>query len=228
MNASAMKQGAVAAQVAKKRGWNANELTVALISISAGGADGHSAMSHFYSSFSSQFPEMKQAKPSDITLSTTTIGDLNGVQVDSAGSLDSAYEAMKRALQIVPKERKLVVQTQNDDSARGALRALEQSGRLDTAIVASAGADKNAIQALRTNPAWIAESDPSVGEWPRYLVAMSKAVLDGVQPPALTGVPQVILAKETIDQYYNNTEAKLNAPLPSEDAYLEKYLGKTK
>lgn len=216
--------GAVAADVAKKNGWTADDITVTLISISAGGADGHSAVSHFYSSFSSQFPAMKQAAPADITLSTTTIGDLDGVQVDSAGSLDSAYEAMKQALQVIPKERKIVVQTQNDDSARGALRALEQAKRLDSAIIASAGADNAAIEALRSNASWVAESDPSVREWPRYLVAMAKAVLDGVQPPTLTAVPQVTLHKENIDEYYNNTEPKLNAPLPAVDAYLEKYL----
>lgn len=109
---------------------------------------------------------MEQVGPEDITLSTTEIGDLNAVHVDSGATVDTAYAAMQRLLQIVPEERHLVVQTQNDDIARGALRAIEQAGRKDSAIIASIGADESAVQALRSDPAWVAEGDPRSASGP--------------------------------------------------------------
>jgi ribose transport system substrate-binding protein len=83
-----------------------------------------------------------------------------------------------------------VVQTQNDDSARGALLAAHQAGRASDTLGASAGADTAAIEQLRTNPAWVAEGDPSVALWGKYLFAMAQAVADGVTPPALTVAPR--------------------------------------
>jgi len=188
--------GTVAAETAAAKGWTADDTTVALLFVAIAGEQLHGAVTHFYASYAKAFPDMKQVEPDDITLSTTEIGELNAVHVDSGATVDTAYAAMQRVLQIVPDGRHLVAQTQNDDIARGALRAIEQAGRKDDAIIASIGADAAAVSALRGDPAWVAEGDPSVGQWGSYLLAMSKALMDGATLPALTLVPQVTLSKD--------------------------------
>src|SRR5690606_31395193 len=57
--------GAVAAAEALNRGWTADDTTVALISVSAGGEEGHQGITHFYSSFADNFPGMTPAAPEE-------------------------------------------------------------------------------------------------------------------------------------------------------------------
>lgn len=223
-NAQAGKDlGAVAAEEATSRGWGAGNLTVVTIAISVAGPDIHKANTEFYSTFASSFPEMEQVKAEDISFTTTKIGDFDGYQVDSQGTLDSAYKSMQQVLQIVPKGRHLVVQAQNDDSARGALRAIEQAGRADDVIIAGGGADAGALDALRNTEAWFAEGDPSVPRWPGFILAMSQALVAGDQLPDLTPAPQVVLTKKNIDEYYDGSTPKANLPIPDGAKYLTKY-----
>jgi ribose transport system substrate-binding protein len=130
---------------------------------------------------------------------------------------------MQHVLQIVPSSRHLVVQTQNDDSARGALRAVQQAGRSDV-LICSDGADTDAVQQLRTNPAWVAEGDPAVGLWGRYIFAMARAISAGAAPPSLTVAPQAVLTKSNIDTYYNGAARRNTVPVPAQDSYLTKYM----
>ena len=57
--------------------------------------------------------------------------------------------------------------------------------------------------------------------WGQYLIAMAKSILNGVEPPALTKCPQIVLTAETVDKYYHaEGKVQLLPPLDETNTYL--------
>ena len=71
------------------------------------------------------------------------------MQVD-ATDLQSAYTAVKNVLPSIPGDRRLIVMVFSDPLAEGALRAITEAGRIDTALISGQGGGADGIHFLRT------------------------------------------------------------------------------
>jgi ribose transport system substrate-binding protein len=60
-----------------------------------------------------------------------------------------------------------------------------------------------------------------IEHWPKYVLAMAVAVNSGITAPPLTIAPQVMVTKDTVDQYFSGTTAKTLPPLAAENTYLK-------
>jgi len=209
--------------ILKKKGWTAKDTTLLLVAFPGAGAEVNSNSRYFYARVSQAIPGMAKATPTSITDKTTNIGSLpNGIQIDGKGSLEPTYTATKSTLQILPKDRHIVIFTINDDSALGAWRAVTQAGRQKNTLIIGQGADADGLKNLRTNPSWVAEGSVFFEFWHEYLLAMGVAVLNGAKPPPLTLAPQTVLSKQTVDKYYKGNKPRVAPPLPAQDRYLIK------
>jgi ribose transport system substrate-binding protein len=217
--------GEYAAEQAKQRGWEPEETTLVIVNAPFIGPELNKLPQNFYSGYAKQFPEMPQMTPDEITSTTTSIGEDNAVIVDGKGELQPTNEVVRTALTTIPSDRHLVVAALiNDDSALGALRALEQANRDGDAMVVAAGADQNGLENLRKNPDWIAEGSTFFELWPEYVMAMAKAQVAGTEMPELTPAPQAVLTKQNVDKYYDaNGGVKAGPPIPSGASYLKEY-----
>jgi ribose transport system substrate-binding protein len=208
----------------KKKGWTAADTTIVMLFNPGAGAEVNSNGRYFYSDVAKAFPDMKQMAPDAITDKTTTIGDgPNGVQINGKDALEPSYQAMKQELTVLPKDRHLIVFTQNDDSALGAWRAITQASRQKDTMIIGQGANADGLKNLRTNPSWVAEGSVFFELWSQYLLAMGVSVLNGEKPPALTLAPQTVLSKANVSKYYGDgTTAIVSPPLAPVDRYLLK------
>jgi ribose transport system substrate-binding protein len=214
----------IVAPAMQKKNWTAADTTVVFLFNPGAGAEVNSNGRYFYSDLAKSFPEMKQAGPDDITDKTTTLGDgPNLVQINGKDALEPSYAAMKQELTVLPKDRHLVVFTQNDDSALGAWRAITQAKREDDTMIIGQGANADGLKNLRTNPSWVAEGSVFFELWPQYLLAMAVSVLNGEKTPPLTLAPQTVLSKENVAKYYGDGDtAIVSPPLADVDRYLLK------
>jgi ribose transport system substrate-binding protein len=195
----------VVGEIANSRGWDGTNTTVILVQASEAGLEVNDCIRYFYVTLQEMLPNMDKTTPEDIVPTTTTIGE-TGVQVEGEATLEGSFEAVKNILQAIPEDRNLIVYTINDDSALGALRAVEEAGRDDKTLIAGLGGSKQGLQQLRENPIWVAEGDLFFQFWGQYIMAMGVAILDGVEPPDVTSVPQIVLTEDTISEFYNEGE----------------------
>lgn len=216
---------AIVGKVAKERGWNASNTTVLLGQNAAAGEQVNDCVRYFYSTIA-PILGMEEVDAKSITAKTTKIGD-NAIQFDGASLLQQSFEGVKNLLPSVPKDHNIILYTVNNDSTKGALRALEDAGRGDDGklLIAGLGGDKNAIKSLREDPRWVAEGDIFLPWWGEYAVAMAQALAKGEKPPTdVTALPQIVLDKQTVDQYYkagSDTAEQLPA-LDDTNKYLSK------
>jgi ribose transport system substrate-binding protein len=212
----------IVAPAMQKKNWTAADTTVVFLFNPGAGAEVNSNGRYFYSDLAKSFPEMKQTGPDEITDKTTTLGDgPNFVQINGKDALEPSYQAMKQELTVLPKDRHLVVFTQNDDSALGAWRAITQAKREDDTMIIGQGANADGLKNLRTNPSWVAEGSVFFELWPQYLLAMAVSVLNGAKTPPLTLAPQTVLSKENVAKYYGDGDtAIVSPPLAEVNRYL--------
>ncbi len=214
---------------ATKRGWDPAKTTLLLVSCLGCGGPDHQTLEYFYSTYAAAFPQaFEQRTPSQVTIQTTTIGNLNAIQVDGTGTLEGANSAVTKVVQSIPAERKIVVYANNDDMATGALRALDQAGRTKNTILGAQGSTPAALDAVRTGTGpWVAESSLFLSAWPRYLVALGMAVKDGASTPDVTKAPGVIVTAANMNEWFNADGSPKKEPaLPSGDEFLKPYFAK--
>jgi ribose transport system substrate-binding protein len=192
--------GMTVAKAAKEKGWNAENTTVIIAQAATAGYEVNDSVRHFYVTVAKQLG-LTKVKPEKIVPTTTTVDD-HLIQVDGKAGLEETYTVVKNTLQNLPKSRNILLYTINDDSTLGAWRAIQEAGREESTIVAGLGGSKEALKQLRENPQWVAEGSIFMSDWGQYLIAMSKAIVDGVKPPELTPAPQVVLTKDNVDKYY--------------------------
>ena len=214
--------GRVVAEAAKGKGWTGEDTTVILVQNATAGEEVNHSVMYFYEAVAQNMPGMDQIAATDITRQTTTMGK-NLVQVNGESALEPSYLAVKNVLPTIPEDRHILIQTPNDDSAMGAWRAIVEANRVDNALIAGLGGGAEGLNQLRTNPNWVAEGDIFFPFWGQYLVAMALDMLKGDTPPDRTAAPQVVLTKESVDQYYPNgaTTPAVLPPLPPDNDYLK-------
>lgn len=212
----------VVAPLMKERNWASADTTVIFLFAAGAGSEINSNGRYFYSLLADQLPGFTKIAADAITDETTSVGDLpNFVQLDGKAQLEESFNVMRDHLQVLPADRHLVVFTMNDDSALGALRAIEQDGRNDDTMIVSQGANAEGLKQLRTNPVWVAEGSVFFELWSDYLLAMGVSMMNGVTPPELTTPPQMVMSKTDVDKYYDADNNLIAKPLiPEGDQYL--------
>jgi ribose transport system substrate-binding protein len=207
--------------MAEEKGWRGENTTAILIQAPLLGRTVNNCVGYFYAALSKAVPGFEKAGMEDITASTTTIGK-TGIQVDGKATLEGSYEAVKNVLQTIPPDRHIIVYSINDDSTLGGWRAVSEAGRAQNSVAVGLGGSEASIKQLRTVPQWIGEGSIFFPNWGQYAVAMGVAIANGVQPPALTHAPQLVLTKQTVDKYYDASgHAILLPPLDPENMYLK-------
>ena len=218
--------GSQAAQVigaeAKKRGWNSSNTTVLVGDYAAAGESVNSAVWSFYKTLA---PILGYPRIS-LTVKTAEIAH-NAIQFDSAATTDGAFSAVENVLPNIPKSNHVIVYTINDDATVGALHALENGGRASqgNALLAGEGGSTEGLTELRTDPRWIAEGVVFINFWGAYAVAAAQAILNGAKPTLdETALPQAVLTKEQVGQYFPNGSATptLLPPLVASNQWLAK------
>ncbi len=213
-----MDAGANLAKSAEAKGWTAQNTTFVAINAPAAGSNPQELVANAYATFTKDFKGIPAAKPSDVGFTTTTIGS-NFVQINGAATLIDSTNAMKSELQNIPAGRNLVVVTVNDDSALGALAALQSAGKKN-ALIAGAGSSSSGLEKLRTEPSWVSEGAVYLNEWAGYTLAMASAMKSGVKPPSLTVAPQNSLTKDTVDKYFKGDTPIAIPAISSSATYL--------
>ncbi|WP_448626392.1 sugar ABC transporter substrate-binding protein [Geodermatophilus sp. URMC 64] len=211
-------------KIAADRGWNASNTTVLIGQNAASGEQVNDCVRYFASTIAPLLG-FESIDPTTITPTTTAIG-ANTIQFDGASTLQPSFEAVSNLLPSIPAGNNIILYTVNNDSTSGALRALEEAGRGgdDTLLIGGLAGDETGINALRDDPRWVAEGDIFVSWWGAYAAAMAKAVAEGAEPPAdVTPLPQIVLDKETVDEYHapDSVEVSKLPPLVPDNEYLE-------
>ncbi|MFI5428866.1 hypothetical protein [Aeromicrobium sp. UC242_57] len=179
---------------------------------------------YFYQEITNWVPGLETIENvGDLKTTTASIGS-SMVQVDGQAQRAPSYDAVRRALSGIPKERNLILYSVADDSTLGAWQAVEQAGRADRTYTAGLGGSEEALKQLRDNPRWVAQGDMFVSHWGQYLMAMAAAIKDGVDVPFQTLIPEAVLTKDfavpdsivaPVTDYYRNgqTDAYQLPPL---------------
>lgn len=182
--------------VAKEEGWTGDNTTVLLLNAPSFGEQINNCNAYFYKEIGNWIPGLETIEQvGDLTTTTSRLGD-SMVQVDGQAQRAPSYDATRRALSGIPKNRNLIVYTVADDSTLGAWQAIEQTGRANTTYAAGLGGSAEALKQLRTNPRWVAQGDMFVAHWGQYLMAMAAAIKDGVKVPFQTLIPEAVLTKD--------------------------------
>jgi ribose transport system substrate-binding protein len=212
-------------KIAVARGWNASNTTVLIGQNAAAGEQVNDCVRYFYTTIAPMLG-LSSVDPKTITPTTTKIG-ANGIQFDGVSQLQPSFQAVKNLLPSVPAGHHVILYTVNNDSTKGALRALEDAGRggNDNLLIGGLGGDETGINSLRNDPRWVAEGDIFVSWWGAYAAAMAKAVAEGQKPPAhVTPLPQIVLDKKTVDQYHKpgSVDVSKLPPLVPDNQFLDK------
>jgi ribose transport system substrate-binding protein len=215
----------IVGKIAKERGWNASNTTVLIGQNAAAGEQVNDCVRYFYSTIA-PILGMQEVDATTITPKTTKIG-ANAIQFDGGSQLQPSFEAVKNLLPSVPRDHHIILYTVNNDSTKGALRAIEDADRggNDDLLIGGLGGDETGITALRDDPRWVAEGDIFVSWWGEYAVAMAQALAKGETPPDdVTPLPQVVLDKQTVDEYHEpgSVDVKQLPPLVPGNDYLRK------
>jgi ribose transport system substrate-binding protein len=182
------ESAAIVGAIAKERGWDASNTTILLGQNAAAGEQVNDCVRYFYSTIA-PILGMEEVDPTTITAETTRIGD-NAIQFDGQSTLQPSFDAVKNILPSIPADHNIILYTVNNDSTNGALRALEDAGRgsEETTLIAGLGGDETGLNALRSDPRWVAEGDIFISYWGQYAVAAAQALVRGQQPRAVVGM----------------------------------------
>jgi ribose transport system substrate-binding protein len=216
--------GHEAVAAAKKRGWNGENTMVLLLGSATAGEDVNNTVGYFYSTISEELPGFEKTSREEITATTTKIGS-TGLQVESKGTLQGGYTAVKNVLPSIPAGTNIMMSAVNDDAALGGLRALDEAGRGKNSIIVGQGGSKEALEQVRKNPEWVSEVTAFLPVWGYYAMAEAAAIADGVEVPEFTELPHLAVTAKTVDDYYapGSEQPKKLPPLPAKDAYLKGY-----
>ncbi|HSR32778.1 MAG TPA: substrate-binding domain-containing protein [Anaerolineae bacterium] len=134
------------------------------------------------------------------------VGDIPAdkiIYLDSGNTTEISQTNMLEALDCLPGEHRLAVISFNDDAAVGALRAVRQLGREETAVIVGQGADRIARMEIR-NPS--SRLIGSAAYWPeKYgekLIEVALKILRGEPVPPAVYNEHVFITHENIGKYY--------------------------
>lgn len=207
--------------IAQEKGWTADDTVVICLQSAKAGEEVNNCVRYFYVT-ASEMMGMAPAQPSDITATTTNIGD-SLYYVEGNAVMEDSYTAVKNILQTIPEDKHILLYGVNNDSISGGWRAVEEAGRAEMTLVGGLGGDAVGMEMLKTNDSWVAEGSIFMNYWGTYSVAMAMAILkNGVTPPEITHCPQMVFTKDNWSEYYddNNNIIGLPALVEGDNDYL--------
>lgn len=124
------------------------------------------------------------------------------VEVDGKGTLETAFEEMRKRLRFLRPER-TVVAAGNDPMALGALRAFEEAGWRDCCAVMSQNATPDGREELRRPGTRLIGSVAYFPE--RYgdeIMALARSILAGKPVPPAVFTKHRLITPENVDKFY--------------------------
>jgi ribose transport system substrate-binding protein len=140
-------------------------------------------------------------------------------QLDGKGGYVESMEAVRKFLDKSRAER-ILVGTQNDASALGALRALEEAGRAERSAVVGQNATAAGRAEIRRPGTRMIGSVAFFPEtYGQHLVSLALEMLQGKAVPPAVFVKHILITAENVDHHYPNDAL---IPVPDADTLLWK------
>lgn len=141
------------------------------------------------------------------------------VQLDGKGGYVESMEAVRKFLDKSRVER-ILVGTQNDASALGALRALEEAGRAEhSAVVGQNATAAGRAEIRRPGTRMIGSVAFFPETYGQHLVNLALEMLQGKAVPPAVFVKHILITAENVDHHYPNDAL---IPVPDADTLLWK------
>lgn len=145
------------------------------------------------------------------------LDDSEVIRLDGNGGYVESMQAVRKLL-LKSKASRLLVGAQNDASALGALRALQEAGRAEQSAVVGQNATAAVRAEIRRPETRMIGSVAFFPEnYGQHIVAIAQDMLHGKPVPPAIFVKHILITKENVDHHYPN-DAMLN--VPNADALL--------
>jgi ribose transport system substrate-binding protein len=125
------------------------------------------------------------------------------IRLDSKNTLEEAKRLVTDVLTTIPDAKHIAILSINDDTALGAVAALEAANRLDHAMIVGQGADQRGREELRK------EKTPFLGstayfpeKYGEYIIPAALDMLAGKDVGSEILMKHEFISKENIDQFY--------------------------
>jgi ribose transport system substrate-binding protein len=183
---------------AKTHGWKPSTTVEVLLNLPAAGAIPQLRMDGLDYGFRQEFPG----------LSKSALIEQNG-----DGVVGTSQTVMAEILPRIPTTDHIYIAAINDESALGALRAVQVAGRESSVVVCSQGADGTGLKEIRTDPHWLGDTayfPEFYGKYIMQVIAMYRAH-KAVTPYVF--MPRVFLCKANVASYYpGNITVAIKSP----------------
>ena len=137
------------------------------------------------------------------------IADDHIIFIDTKNTLQESFAQMNNVLGRIPEDAAIMITAINDQSSTGMLRAVQQAGREDMALVVGMGADE--LDTLVGESRFIA----SVGYFPErygnYLLPMALMHLAGKELPPAVLMNHVMISPSNVCEHYAEYECSDDA-----------------
>lgn len=123
-------------------------------------------------------------------------------EIDGKGAFEKSLELMRRHLRLVSARRTAVLAA-NDPSALGAVRAIEEAGRVDCCVVMSQNASLEGRNELRRRRSPLIGSVAYFPEhYGDHIIRLARLILAGRPVPPANYTRHVLITAENVDRYY--------------------------
>lgn len=144
------------------------------------------------------------------------------LRIDTKNTLQYAFQQMRDVLGRIPQGVPLLLLAINDQAATGMLRAVQQAGRQEDALVVGNGADE--LETLAREERMVASVAYFPERYGNYLIPLCLISLAGHPLPPAVLVEHVMVTKANVCRYYPEFPCAGNAPeIPytfPQDAFL--------
>ncbi len=128
------------------------------------------------------------------------------IRIDTKNTLQYSFQQMSNALGRIPQGAPILITAINDQSVSGMLRAVQQQGRGQDALVVGKGADE--LETLVAEEHFIASVAYFPERYGNYLIPLSLMRLAGHAVPAAVTVNHVVISPANICQFYPEYECQ--------------------
>ena len=122
------------------------------------------------------------------------------IRIDTKNTLQYSFQQMSNALGRIPAGAPILLTAINDQSVSGMLRAVQQKGRGDDALVVGKGADE--LETMVAEENFVASVAYFPERYGNYLIPLCLMHLAGREVPPAVTVDHVMVTPANICQYY--------------------------
>lgn len=130
------------------------------------------------------------------------IKDEDILRLDSKNTLEESKRLISDVLSTLPDAEHLAILSINDDTALGAVAALEIADRTDDAFIVGQGADQRGLEELqKENTPYLGSTAYFPDKYGEYVIPAAIKILEGEEPPKEIFVEHEFVSKENLDEF---------------------------